>query len=484
MARVLCVDDEPDLLDTVRRMLGRGGHEVVAATSGGEVLALLETSSFDLVISDQRMPDVDGLEVLAAVRDRSPDTPVVLMTGHASIESAVDAMRRGAWDYIPKPFGATELRLVVDRALAHSSLAAENRRLRLTIARGGGPELVARSDGMRAVDELVSRVAPTELTVLVTGESGTGKEVVARAIHARSRRAAHAFVPVDCASIPANLMESELFGHERGAFTGASTQRRGLVEEADGGTFFLDEIGELEVNVQTKLLRLLQEQQFRRVGGNKIFRADLRVVAATNRPLEAAVATGAFREDLFHRLNVVRVALPPLRDRPDDVAVLLEHFLGRFRAESGRAALTLSPEVWARLRAHTWPGNVRELANVARYLVGLARGPEAQLTDLPPALHAAPARRAAPAESERDAAGALSPPLDVLRPEVPYKDAKRVWGAWFDEAYVDRLMAAHHGNVSAAARAAGIDRKSIQRIQKRRASDADGDDTDDGDDDV
>src|SRR4051812_45326595 len=214
---------------------------------------------------------------------------------------------------------------------------------------------------MRLGEEMVARVAPTDLTVMITGESGTGKEVVGRAVHARSRRADAAFVPVDCAAIPANLMESELFGHERGAFTGASTARRGLVEEADGGTFFLDEIAELETSVQTKLLRLLQDHEFRRVGGNKMLKADLRVVAATNRDLEAEVAAGRFREDLFHRLNVVRVRLPSLRERPEDIAPLTDHFLERFRQESGRAILRLSPAVRDRLAAHAWPGNVREL---------------------------------------------------------------------------------------------------------------------------
>jgi DNA-binding NtrC family response regulator len=480
MARVLCVDDEPEMLDTTRRIVARDGHEVVACRSGGEALAELEGEPFDLVLTDLMMPTIDGMAVLATALEKSPGVPVVLMTAYATIETAVTAMRAGAWDYVTKPFSMQELRVVVDRALEHGRLARENRRLRAELeARGAAPAFVGRSAPMRAIDDLVGRVAPTDLTVMLTGESGTGKEVVARAIHARSKRADAPFVPVDCAAIPANLMESELFGHERGAFTGATTVRRGLVEEANGGTFFLDEIAEMEPAVQTKLLRLLQEREFRRVGGNKLLRADFRVVAATNRDLEAEVAAGRFREDLFHRLNVVRVRLPPLRERAEDVGALLDHFVDRFRQESGRAALRLTPEVRAHLGAYAWPGNVRELVNCARYLAGLARGPEADLADLPPGLRTplptAPAASPPPSDD--------APPVDAIRPEVPYKTAKRVWSDWFDELYMQRLLDAHGGNVSAAARAAGIDRKSIQRMMKRQGGAGGLDVGDDSDDD-
>lgn len=479
MARILAADDEPEMLDTVRRILARDGHEVVAAPSGGEALAALETDPFDLVLTDLMMPEVDGMAVLAAAREKSPEAPVVLMTAYATIETAVAAIRAGAWDYVAKPFSMQELRVVIDRALGHGRLARENVRLRNELEARGATSFVVRSPAMKAVDDLIARVAPTDLTLLVTGESGTGKEVVARAVHTRSRRANQPFVPVDCAAIPANLMESELFGHERGAFTGATTARRGLVEEADGGTFFLDEIGELEPAVQTKLLRLLQDHEFRRVGGNKLLKADLRVVAATNRDLEAEVANGRFREDLYHRLHVVRVRLPPLRERPEDILPLVEHFLERFRQEGGRAALRLSPAVRDRLVAHPWPGNVRELSNVMRYVVGLSRGPEADIADLPPALRApvAPRVDAPPVDAE-------GPPMDVIRPEVPFKTAKRVWSDWFDDLYMRRLLDAHGGNVSAAARAAGIDRKSIQRMMKRQggADRSDAGDEDEGDD--
>ncbi len=454
MACILVVDDEPDLLETVRKILVRDGHEVVAVADGSEVADRLD--GVDIVLTDLMMPRVDGMAVLEAVRATSGDIPVVMMTAFATIDNAVSAMRAGAWDYLAKPFTPQQLRVAVTRALQHGALTTENRRLRRALGRRQGPVLITSSAAMLAVEDMIRRVAPTELTVLITGESGTGKEVVARVIHDASRRANSAFVPVDCAAIPANLVESELFGHEKGAFTGAMGIRHGLVEEADGGTFFLDEIGDLDLPIQTRLLRLLQEQEFRRVGGAKMLRADIRVVAATNRDLEAQVAAGRFREDLYHRLNVVRVRLPPLRDRREEIPALLEHFIDRFRHETGRGALRLAPTLLARLHAHEWPGNVRELANVARYLVGLSRGPEATCDDLPPSFQEAATLAALPVE---------------VRFDLPYKEAKRLWVERFDEAYIPRLLDQHGGNVSAAARTAELDRKSIQRILRRGPDD-------------
>ena len=454
MARILVVDDEPDLLETVRRILVRAGHEVVTAPSGAEALARLDMAPVELVLTDLMMPAVDGLAVLAGARQRDPLTPVVVMTAFASVETAVAALRAGAWDYLAKPFSADNLRVVVDRALGHRALGAENRRLRAAIV---GPPVVGVSDAIATVLDVVARVGPTDLGVLVTGESGTGKEVVARALHAASRRAARPFVPVDCGAIPPNHVESELFGHERGAFTGADAERRGLVEEAEGGTFFLDEIGDLDAGAQTRLLRLLQEGEYRRVGANKLRKADLRVLAATHRDLEAAVAEGRFREDLFHRLNVVRLHLPPLRERPEDIAPLAAAFVERFRAEAGRGPLAVGEELLARLRAHPWPGNVRELANVCRYLSSLALGPEATPRDLPPTFGAGP----------RSAAAAPAPAVPPVRSDLPYAEARRSWLEPFEEAYFPALLAAHGGNVSAAARAADVDRKTIQRFLRR-----------------
>jgi two-component system, NtrC family, response regulator AtoC len=455
MARILVVDDEPDLRETLRRMLVRGGHEVEVHATGAEAVHAFERHPSDLVITDLMMPGMDGLTVTARVRGLHPHVPVVLITAFATVESAVAALRTGAWDFLAKPFSPESLRLVVDRALEHSALGKENRRLRAALT---GPPMVGESEALRAVIDTVSRIAPTDLGVLVTGESGTGKEVVARTLHAMSRRASAVFVPVDCGAIPASLVESELFGHDKGAFTGADGERKGLVEEASGGTFFLDEIGDLHASAQTRLLRLLQEGEFRRVGSTRLRKADLRIVAATHRDLDALTAEGRFREDLFHRLNVVRIHLPPLRDRPGDVTPLATHLVGRFRLEAGRAPLELSLALRERLLAHPWPGNVRELSNVSRYIAGLAPGPVADLADLPPGFGASHALR--PPEPSTMAAARV----DVT---IPYTDAKRAWLEPFDQAYFSALLQAHSGNVSAAARAADIDRKTIQRFLRR-----------------
>ncbi len=466
---ILCVDDEPDLLDTLRRILGGAGHQVLLANSGGEALVALSRQRPALVITDLMMPDVDGMQVLQRSVELYPEVPVLLVTAFATVQTAVDAIRCGAYDYVPKPFTHQQLLVVVDRALAQARLQQENRMLmRELTGEQDNLGIVGESGPMRRVIEMVRRVAPTDLGVLITGESGTGKEVVARALHRASTRRAKAFVPVDCGAIPNNLMESELFGHERGAFTGASSARAGLVQAADGGTFFLDEVGELDAGVQVKLLRLLQEGEYRRVGGNKLLSADLRVVAATNRDLEQAVRDGRFREDLYHRLNVVRVTLPPLRDRAEDISILLDHFVGRLSKQSGRGELRFAPEVRDLLEAHTWPGNVRELLNCCRYVVGLAEGPTVWVDDLPQFLRRdlpATVSRSATAPSGPAAHGAPGGP--AVRHDLPYKQAKRAWLEHFEKQYIIQLLEAHDGNISQAARTAGIDRKSIQRLMKR-----------------
>jgi len=408
------------------------------------------------------MPEVDGMQVLEGSQELHPDVPVLLVTAYATVETAVQAIRRGAYDYLPKPFTHQQLQVVVERALTHTRLQNENKRLKRELAgEKDNAGIVGDSAAMRRVLEMVRRVAPTDLGVLITGESGTGKEVVARALHLLSQRNAKTFVPVDCGAIPHNLMESELFGHERGAFTGATSTREGLVALADKGTFFLDEIGELDMGVQVKLLRLLQEGEYRRVGGTKLMSSDLRVVAATNRDLEDAVGSGAFREDLYHRLNVVRVELPPLRDRRDDIAILMDHFLERLCKQSGRATLRLAPTVCDIVQAHDWPGNVRELLNCCRYVAALSEGPVVQADDLPPAL-----RRELPAPSLARSAVAR-PQVEGVRHDLSYKQSKRLWLERFEKEYIEHLLDAHGGNISQAARAAGIDRKSIQRLMKR-----------------
>jgi DNA-binding NtrC family response regulator len=462
---ILCIEDEPELLKTLRKVLKHRGYAVRTAENGAEGLASLALEVPDLVITDLMMPEVDGMGILERVTKDHPEVPVILITAFATVETAIDAIRSGAYDYLPKPFSQEQLLIVVERALSHRKLANENQRLRQEIQRAedaGG--IIGVSPSTQQLVEMVQRVAPTDLGVLITGESGTGKEVVARALHRLSRRADKSFVPVDCAAIPASLLESELFGHEKGAFTGANATRHGLAAAADGGTFFLDEIGELEMPVQVKLLRLLQEGEFRRVGGTQMHAANLRFVAATNRDLEDAVATGSFREDLYHRLNVVRLTLAPLRDRVEDIDVLFDHFLTRLCAESGRAALTVTPEVYELLHRHRWPGNIRELMNCARYLAGLAEGPTVRIGDLPLALQVA-----AGAASVERAGSPIIPTgaLPGVRFDLAYKQAKRLWLEHFEVTYIERLLTEHQGNVSSAARAAGIDRKSIQRLMKR-----------------
>ncbi len=470
---ILAIDDEVELLGSIRKILGRAGYTVTTARTGEEgLLALQRDDVPDLVLSDMMMPGIGGMDVLRAVRRKHPEVPVIMITAFATLETAIEAIKEGAYDYVPKPFGPDELLVGVDRAISHRRLKDENRILRAQLgveSADGDLGLVGDSTEMRRLKDLLRRVGPTELSVLITGESGTGKEVVARALHRLSNRAKKPFVPVDCAAIPPNLMESELFGHEKGAFTGAATLRKGLVEVAHGGTFFLDEIGELAQPVQVKLLRLLQEREYRRVGGTRILNADLRVVAATNRNLEEAVAQRDFREDLFHRLNVVHLVLPPLRERPDDIPLLLQHFVALLGIECGRTDLRLGQDVVERLCGYDWPGNVRELVNCARYVVNLSVGSVVGVSDLPPRLRDAQGGRPRVSTSE---AGPSSPSGESLsgvaiRYDLPYKKAKRLWLEVFEYSYITRLLNDHEGNISHAARAAGIDRKSIQRLMKR-----------------
>jgi DNA-binding NtrC family response regulator len=381
--RLLVIDDEPRMSEIVGMVLRRDGFEVETFTSSEAAIERHECDPFDLVLTDLRMPAPDGLEVLRRVRAASEDTPVVLFTAHATISTAIEALRDGAFDYIQKPFDNDALRACVRRALELTRLSRENRYLRAELRqRHALADIVATSDSMAEVLDLVRRAARSSATVLITGESGTGKELVARAVHFHSDRVAGPFLAVNCRAFAEGLLESELFGHERGAFTGADRTRKGLFEEAAGGTLFLDEIGEISDGFQAKLLRVLQEREIRRVGDSQARSVDVRVVVATNRELQKEVAEGRFREDLFFRLAVIPIRIPPLRDRPEDILPLARHFLVEHQRELGRAFGALPEEVEAILRSHPWPGNVRELENAIERSVVLSDGATLQASDL------------------------------------------------------------------------------------------------------
>ena len=364
---ILVVDDEETVRWAVEKALEREGYAVRQAADGPAGVAAAADPAVDLVLLDVRLPGMDGLSALARIRKAHPDLPVIMMTAHGTLQLAVEAMKGGAYDYIAKPFDMEELKLLVRKAFEARALADEVVQLRAALE--GRPDfggIVGQSVGMREVAKAVGRVAATDLTVLIRGESGTGKELIARAIHANSRRHQHLMVAVNCAAIPRELLESELFGHEKGAFTGAVAARRGRFEQADGGTLFLDEIGDMDVALQTKILRALQERQVERLGGERPIPVDVRIIAATNQDLEAAVARRAFREDLFYRLNVMVIHVPPLRDRREDIPLLADHFLRQFAAEQGGEPNVVSAEALDRLIHHRWPGNVRELENVVK----------------------------------------------------------------------------------------------------------------------
>jgi len=442
-SRVLVVDDEPDMLENFTRILRRAGYRCLTASDGERGLALLESERPDLLVTDLKMPGIDGMELLRQARELDPALPVIVITAFATIESAVAAIKEGAFDYLPKNFSIEQLHVTVERALRHRAVQLENRNLRSQLKGTYGFEnIVGRSPAMAEVFELVRKAARSDANILVLGESGTGKELIARAVHANSPRASQAFVPVDCASLPEQLLESELFGHEKGAFTGAVRTKPGLMEVAHRGTLFLDEIGELPLGLQSKLLRALQERQFRRVGGTAMVDVDVRVVSATNRDLPAEIAKGQFREELYYRVNVIAIALPPLRTRAGDVKLLVHAFLKRYG--QGRI-VGLDDDALAALDTYSWPGNVRELQNVLERACALADGDRVTRRDLPDYVL-------------RGTGGATA------GVDLPLKEAKERWMRVLEANYLRDLLDRHDGNISAAAKAAGIDRKTFHRL--------------------
>ncbi len=445
-ARILVVDDDQSSRELLARILTGAGHKVTQLTDGREAVAALDAGDApDLVVSDIRMAEMDGLQVIDAFRERAPDTPVILVTAFGNIDGAVEAIRRGAADYLSKPYDVDAIQIVVARALQHRALAMENRALRRGLRdRYRLDNVVGRSEAMLQVYKTAARVASTDATVLIQGESGTGKELVARAIHTASPRSAGPFVAVDCGAIAEGVLESELFGHARGAFTGAQTARRGLFEEAHHGTLFLDEIGDIGPNLQARLLRALQEGPIRRVGANEPIAVDVRVVAATNRDMEAAVKQGIFRADLYYRLHVVSIRIPPLRERREDIPLLAEHFAQKHGRAEGSA---ISPEAREILIAHDWAGTVRELENVIARALALNPSGVVLPEDLPDGVRAA---RAAPAPA---------PLPDVSdRPSL----------AELEQRYASQVLQETGGNKTRAAEILGIDRKTLYRILGER----------------
>ncbi len=452
-ARVLVVDDKENFTKLFRRLLPEDRFEVTTAGDGDRALALIAAGDFDVIVTDIRMPGADGLAVLREARARDPDVEVILMTAFATVPAAVDAIRQGAFDYLAKPFEPDEAQLVVERALERRQLRAEARDLKRALAGIQRIDnLIARSPAMTPVLGLVQRAAGSEATVLITGESGTGKEVVARAIHTSGPRAASAFVAVNCGAIPEALIESELFGHVRGSFTGATADHRGLFEEADGGTVFLDEIADLPLAMQVKLNRVLQDRKVRRVGATTERSIDVRVVAATNVDLKARVASGQFREDLYYRLNVLHIQLPALRERREDIptltAVLLERHGARRRDDVPQG---FTPDALSALIQYGWPGNVRELENAIERAIAVTDGPRIELEALP-----------------IEVSSVLRPRITRgTESQLSYREVVDLARDRASREYLIALMQELGGNVTEAARRAGMERESLHRLLKR-----------------
>jgi DNA-binding NtrC family response regulator len=451
LGRILVIDDEVDILENCARLLSHLGYGVVTESDSTKAPAVFERERPDLVLTDLRMPGLDGLGVLQAIRSIDPEATVILITAYATIETAVEAIKEGAFDYLPKPFSIDQLKVCIQRALEQRRLRQENRRLLEQLTETYRfDNIIGRSLPMLRVFETIKKVAKSEANILIIGETGTGKELVARSLHVNSRRVAAPFIPVDCASLPEALLESELFGHERGAFTGAQATRPGLFEFANGGTIFLDEVGDVSLNLQAKLLRVLQEREVRRVGSNRIIEVDVRVISATNRDLGQSVANGQFREDLYYRLNVISIQLPPLRERKGDIPLIADHYLKKYVASSEKEVKGIAPEAMRLLEEYHWPGNVRELQNVMERAVVLTEHELLRPQDLPEQIH-----------TRVGIASTVSPR------DLPLKQAKEEWAASFERDYLIHLLKRHDGNISQAAKSAGVDRKTIHRLVKK-----------------
>jgi two-component system response regulator HydG len=438
--RIMVVDDEFAMRESLAGWLEREGYEVELAASGQEALDLLESKSCDLMLLDIKMPGMDGLELLDRLGRQHPEVQVVMITAYGSIETAVHAMKQGARDYLLKPFDPEQLMILVEKLVEHHALVHENRelkeRLRQQELQNWG-DLIADSPAMRRVIALIHEVGPSDTPVLITGETGTGKELVARALHAASPRAGQPFVAINCGAQSESLLESELFGHQRGAFTGAVRDRRGRLEMAHGGSLFLDEVGDIPLKMQVDLLRVLEERRFQRVGGDHYLESDFRLICATHRDLPELVRQGDFRQDFYYRINVIGIHIPPLRERPEDIGLLAVHFLRQFAAETGKPARDLGPEALNLLASYSWPGNVRELKNVMERSIVIGRGQQVMAGEL----------------------------TFLSSPQAEEQGALTL--ADLEKRHIARILEANQGNMTQSARILGIDRSTLARKVKR-----------------
>ncbi|WP_428261274.1 sigma-54-dependent transcriptional regulator [Haliangium sp.] len=462
-ARILVAEDEPNLRRVMTAMLSRDGYEVIPAVDGADALAQLD-GTVDVVVTDLKMPKVDGMEVLRRVAAEYPAVPVVMITAFGSVGHAVEAVKAGAFDYIEKPGEQEQIRVTIAKAVKQ---AAANRTapqpVRTTDEATGRFGLVGRSPEMQSIFQIIDTVADTPSTVLITGESGTGKELVAKALHESSSRRDKPFIKINCAAIPKDLMESEMFGYEKGAFTGAASSKPGRFELADGGTLFLDEIGEIPVEMQVKLLRAIQESEFERVGGIATIKVDVRLITATNRDLEKEIQAGNFRDDLYYRLNVVPLRIPPLRERRQDIPLLVEHIIAKFRERLNKDISGISDEALRRLESQTWPGNIRELENVLERTILFCSTDRIELSDLPDEHSPASAIRRAPSDRGSDPGAVVTEPLGG---DTSLKEIVRAKTSQVERELISQALDETGGNVTQAAKLLKISRKSLQMKMK------------------
>ena len=442
--RIMLVDNEEGLCRMMEAILKDQGYTIKSFTRPVQAVAEFTAGDYDLIISDIKMPEMDGLEVLQHIRNRDPEVPVIMITAYATVEMSIQALRRGAYDMLTKPFEPDELIYRVKNALQHQELVVENRELKEELSgQFSFDDIIGSSTGISAVLERVSKIAVRDTSALITGESGTGKELIAQAIHHNSARKHHRFVAVNCGALPENILESELFGYRKGAFTGALEDRKGLLEAANGGTLFLDEVGNLPINMQKTLLRFLQEQEFRRLGETKPTKVDVRIISATNSDLAGEVSDGTFREDLFYRLNVINLHLPPLRERHDDIPLLAAHFIRQQNDKFGTDFKGLTPEAMEAMRSYEWPGNIRQLRNVIEASMAISSGNYIGLPELSQLIKTDNVKQAT---DQSDYTSALST---------------------FETDYLTRLLRKHGGNVEEAAAEAGMNMATIYRKLKK-----------------